>query len=261
MQPFERMSQGEHIGRGVATGIPSEPPPSGEPQKAPSPAHAFDDVRWRFIVETTLIGFGVAVLSSLFIWATVTNRIGIEAVVVIIVTLVLGLFAMGQAMKHHGQGQTLHERARESVARTTKAAEIMMEFLREFTLKNQETISHMAESQKGRVIDELGKFVDDITRMVPDTSVRRELVQLREMIGRKIMEIPSGVSFPLPRLEQFDAALSHVEEPDRTPKCPACGAARARVRTTDSQSGIRYTCSQCGHEFSVGITVLLEKSI
>lgn len=234
----------------------------GEHEQAasdPSPTRGFDAVRWRFVVETTLIGLGVAMLSFLFIWATLTNRISIEAIVVILVTLILGMFAIGQAMKSYGQSLALHERTREAVAKTTKAAEIMMEFLREFTLKNQETISHMVQSQKGRVIDELGKLVDDITRMAEDARVRRELVQLREMLERKIMEIPSGVSFPLPRLEQFDVALAQAEEPERTPKCPACGAAQVRVRTTDSQRGIRYTCIRCGHEFSVGITVLLEK--
>ncbi|MBI3325144.1 MAG: hypothetical protein HYZ81_00350 [Nitrospinae bacterium] len=225
-----------------------------------SPTRRFDAVRWRFFVETALIGVGVAVLSFLLIWATVTNRISLEAIVVIVVILILAMFAMVQATKAYGRTQVLYERTREAVAQTRKAAEIMMEFLRDFTLKNQETISHMAESQKGRVIEELGKHVDDITRLAEDVRLRRELVQLKEMIGRKIMEIPSGVSFPLPRLERFDAALAQAEEPERIPKCPACGAANVRVRTSDSQHGIRYTCIACGHEFNVGITVLLEKN-
>jgi len=221
---------------------------------------AFDEVRWRFIVETVLVGIGAVMLSFLVVWATMTNRISVEAIVVLSLTLTLGLFAAGQALRYYGQGLALYGRAREAVTKTSKAAEILMEFLREFTLKNQETIAQMVESQKGRIIDELAKVVDDLARTTDDGRVRRELTLLKEIIGRKIMEIPSGVAFPLPRLEQFDAALAGVIEPERTPKCPACGAAHARVSTTERRGGIQYTCLRCGHQFSVGITVVLEKN-
>ncbi|MGH8058698.1 MAG: hypothetical protein ACREOH_15910, partial [Candidatus Entotheonellia bacterium] len=90
-------------------------------------------------------------------------------------------------------------------------------------------------------------------------ALRHQLLELREMIERKIIEIPSGVTFPVPRLEQFDADGTSVEEPERIPPCPACGAAQARVSTTGKRSGLGYTCSRCGHEFTLGITVLLEK--
>ena len=79
-------------------------------------------------------------------------------------------------------------------------------------------------------------------------------------MARKIMDIPVGVTFPLPRLEYFDQALRHLQEPERTPQCPSCGATQAYVSMHDRREGIHYTCTRCGHEFSVGITVRLEKS-
>ncbi len=220
----------------------------------------FDEGRWRFIVETALVGLVAAVLSFLAIWATLTGRIGVEAIVVIIVTMILAIVAIGQAMKYYARSLALHERARESVAKTTRAAAIMMEFLREFTLKNQETISQMAESQKGRVIDELGNLIDALAKAAEDAGMRRELARFQEIMRRKISDIPSGVAFPLPRLEQFDHALLHMEEPERMPTCPACGSTQARARLTAPPNGIRYTCIRCGHEFDIGITVLLEKN-
>ena len=216
--------------------------------------------RWRLIVETTLIGFGALVLSSLFIWATITDRVSVEAIVVMIVVLILAMVTISQGMRYHAGSLSLQERAHESVAKTTLAAEIMMDFLREFTLKNQATISQMAESHKVRVIDELRKILVDLGRSVGDQRLRLELTQLEETIARKIMEIPSGVTFPLPRLEYFDQALHHMQEPERTPRCPACGATQARISALDGREGIHYTCSHCGHEFSVGITVMIEKN-
>jgi hypothetical protein len=88
-----------------------------------------------------------------------------------------------------------------------------------------------------------------------------ELTRFEETMARKIMEIPSGVVFPLPRLEYFDQALHHMQEPERTPKCPACDATHACVSEVDGREGIHYTCSRCGYEFSVGITVMLEKHV
>jgi DNA-directed RNA polymerase subunit M/transcription elongation factor TFIIS len=154
----------------------------------------------------------------------------------------------------------LQERAHESVAKTTLAAEIMMDFLREFTLKNQATISQMAESHKVRVVDELRAIVADLGRSVDNGRLRQELAELEETMARKIMEIPGGVTFPLPRLEYFDQALRQLQEPECTPQCPRCGATQACVGVLNRREGIHYTCTHCGHEFSVGITVMLEKS-
>lgn len=257
---FDRRHRSQQMGSGVTARRSLDAPASNDPRRAPAAVRGPGVVRWRFIVETLLVGLGATVLSFLVIWATVTNRLSIEAIVVLSLTLILGLFAVGQATKYSGRGLSLHEGAREAVSKTTKAVEIMMEFLREFTLKNQETISQMVDSQKGRVIDELGKVIDDLARTTEDARLRRELAQLKETIGRKILEIPSGVAFPLPRLEHFDAALASVEEPERTPICPACGAAQARVSTSDRRGGIQYSCLRCGHEFNVGITVVLEKN-
>jgi DNA-directed RNA polymerase subunit M/transcription elongation factor TFIIS len=213
----------------------------------------------RFLVEPALIGLGALVLSALFIWATVTDRVSVEAIVVMIVVLILSMVTVGQGMRYHTHNVSLQERARESVAKTTLAVEIMMDFLREFTLKNQAIISQMAESHKVRVINELRKTVADLGRSVGDGRLRQELAQLEEAIARKIMDIPAGVAFPLPRLEYFDQALRHMQEPERTPKCPTCGAMQARVNELAGREGIHYTCTQCGHDFSVGITVMLEK--
>jgi hypothetical protein len=218
------------------------------------------EAHWRFIVETTLVGFGALVLSFLFIWATVTDRVSVEAIVVMTVVLLLSMFTVTQGMRYHTRNRSLQERARESVVKTTLAAEIMMDFLREFTLKNQQTISQLADSHKLRVIEELRKSVEDLGRSTADERWRRKLTQLAEAIERHIMEIPTGVAFPLPRLEYFDQALRHMQEPERTPKCPACGAPQARLSKIDGGEGIHYTCTRCGHEFSVGITVMLEKS-
>jgi hypothetical protein len=218
------------------------------------------EAHWRFIVETALVGLGALVLSLLFIWATVTDRMSVEAIVVMTVVLLLSMFTVTQGMRYHTRNRSLQEHARESVAKATLAAEIMMDFLREFTLKNQQTISQLADSHKLRVIEELRKSVEDLGRSTTDERWRRELAQLAEAIERHIMEIPTGVAFPLPRLEYFDQALRHMQEPERTPKCPACSAPQARLSKIDGGEGIHYTCTRCGHEFSVGITVMLEKS-
>jgi hypothetical protein len=217
------------------------------------------EVRWRFIMEMALIGLGALVLSFLFIWATVTDRVSVEAIVVMIVVLMLTIFTVSHSMSYHTRNLSLQQHARESVVKTKLAAEIMMDFLRDFTLKNQETITQLAESQKVRVIEELRRSVDALGRSVPDARVRRELAQIEETIERKIMEIPTGVAFPLPRLEIFDQALRHLEEPSRPLTCPSCGATQARISKIDSREGIQYTCMHCQHEFSVGITVMLEK--
>jgi hypothetical protein len=215
------------------------------------------EAHWGFIVETVLVGFGALVLSFLFIWATVTDRVSVEAIVVMTVVLLLSMFTVTQGMRYHTRNRSLQERARESVLKTTLAAEIMIDFLREFTLKNQQTISQLADSHKLRVIEELRKSVEDLGRSTADERWRRELA---EAIERHIMEIPTGVAFPVPHLEYFDQALRHMQEPERTPKCPACGAPQARLSKIDGGEGIHYTCTRCGHEFSVGITVMLEKS-
>ena len=215
---------------------------------------------WRMLVETAVIGMGALVFSVLFIWATVTDRVSVEAIVVMIVVLVLSMFTVHHGRRYHARNVSLQERARESVAKTTLAAEIMMDFLREFTLKNQATMSQMVESHKVRVIDELRTTVEDLARSVGDGHLRREFAQLEETMARKIMEIPAGVTFPLPRLEYFDQALRQLQEPERTPRCPSCGATQACVGVLDRREGIHYSCTHCGHEFSVGITVMLEKS-
>jgi hypothetical protein len=186
--------------------------------------------------------------------------VSVEAIVVMIVVLILSMFTVHHGMRYHARHLSLQERARESVVKTTLAAEIMMDFLREFTLKNQATISQMAESHKIRVIDELRTIVDDLGRSVEDGRLRQELAQFEETMARKIMDIPVGVTFPLPRLEYFDQALRHLQEPERTPQCPSCGATQACVSMHSRREGIHYTCTRCGHEFSVGITVMLEKS-
>jgi hypothetical protein len=227
--------------------------------------HAFScamgsaEARWRLLVEIALIGCGALLLSALCIWATVTNRVSVEAIVVMIVMLILTMVTVSHGISYHTRNLSLQERARESAAKTTLAAEIMMDFLREFTLKNQAIISQMAESHKVRVVDELRKTVADLGRSVGDGRVRLELAQLEETIARKIMEIPVGVALPLPRLEYFDQALRYMQEPERTPRCPTCGATQTRVSELDGREGIRYTCTHCSHEFSVGINVLLEK--
>jgi hypothetical protein len=218
------------------------------------------DARWRLIGETGLVGLGALVLSFLFIWATVTDRVSVEAIVVMIVVLALTIFTVSHAMGYHARNLSLQASARESVAKTKLAAEIMMDFLRDFTLKNQQTISQVADSQKVRVIEELRQAVAALGRSVTDERLRLELAELEEAIQRKIMEIPTGVAFPLPRLEHFDQALRHLDEPERLLQCPACGATQARVSTIDSREGIQYTCLRCGHEFSVGITVMIEKN-
>jgi hypothetical protein len=217
------------------------------------------ETHWHLMAESAAIGVGVLVLSILFIWATMSDRMSVEVIVVTIIVLILSMFTVSHGMRYHRSNLLLQARARESVAKTTLAAEIMMDFLREFTLKNQATISQMAESHKARVIDELRTIIADLGRSMSDQHMHLELTQLEETITRKIMEIPSGVVFPLPRLEYFDQALHQMQEPERTPKCPACDATHARVSEVDGREGIHYTCSRCGYEFSVGITVMLEK--
>jgi len=214
---------------------------------------------WRFMAEAVAIGVGVLVLSVLFIWATISHRMSVESIVVIIVVLILSMFTVSQGKRYHRRNLLLQRRAGESVAKTTLAAEIMMDFLREFTLKNQATISQLAESHKVRVIDELRTIIADLGRSVDAQPMRHELTQLEETIARKIMEIPSGVVFPLPRLEYFDQTLQQMQEPERTPRCPACDATQVRVSKIEGREGIHYTCARCGYEFSVGITVMLEK--
>jgi hypothetical protein len=214
---------------------------------------------WRLLVETAVIGLGALVFSTLFIWATVTDRVSVEAIVVLIVVLMLSMFTVLHGMRYHTRHLLLQQRARESVAKTTLAAEILMDFLREFTLKNQATISQMTESHKGRVVDELRTMVQDLGRSMGDGRMRRELAEFEETMAGKIMAIPAGVTFPLPRLEYFDQALRQLQEPERTPQCPSCAATQACVGVPDRHQGIHYTCTLCGHEFSVGITVMLEK--
>jgi DNA-directed RNA polymerase subunit M/transcription elongation factor TFIIS len=264
MSLFNRMHQASPLANDLETATSSH----GSTTQMPAAVllrHAFAtaieciEARGHLLVEPALIGLGALVLSALFIWATVTDRMSVEAIVVMIVVLILSMVTVSQGMKYHTHNVSLQERAHASVAKTTLAIEIMMDFLREFTLKNQATISQMAESHKVRVIDELRKTVADLGRSVGDGRLRMELAQLEEAIARKIMEIPAGVAFPLPRLEYFDQALRHMQEPERTPKCPTCGAMQARVGELAGREGIHYTCTHCGHEFSVGLTVMLEK--
>jgi predicted RNA-binding Zn-ribbon protein involved in translation (DUF1610 family) len=217
------------------------------------------EVRWRFIIEMALIGVAALTLSILFIWATVTERVSVEAIVVITVVLMLAVFTVSHTMSYHTGNLSLQKSARESVAKSKLATEIMMEFLRDFTLKNQETITQLADSQKVRVIEELRQAVGALATSVTDTAVRRELAKIEEAIERKIMAIPTGVAFPLPRLEMFDQVLSHLDEPARPVKCPHCGATQARISQIDSREGVRYACVHCTHEFSLGITVMIEK--
>jgi hypothetical protein len=257
---FDRKRQAERISDEIEVSEPSEEPSVERQRERYSSLRASDERRWRLQIEMALIGFGAVILSVLLIWATITDRVSVEAIVVIIVVLLITLFAVAQGVRYHTRNMVLQERARESITKTTLAAEILMEFLREFTLKNQETISQMAEHQKGRIVNELENAVDDLGRFAGEGSIRRELTQLKELIARKVMEIPTGVSFPLPRLEQFDLALRPMEEAEHTPKCAACGGSQARVNRVDSREGLQYICSRCGHEFSVGITVMLEKN-
>jgi DNA-directed RNA polymerase subunit M/transcription elongation factor TFIIS len=262
---FDRMRQAQPLANDVEMAATPDMSTAQTPVttllgRAFSAAMKSVEADWRLMVETAVIGLGALVLSSLFIWATVTDRVSVEAIVVMIVVLILSMFTVHHGMRYNARHLSLQERARESVAKTTLAAEIMMDFLREFTLKNQATISQMAESHKVRVIDELRTIVDDLGRSLGDGRLRQELAQLEETMARKIMEIPVGVAFPLPRLEYFDQALRHLQEPERTPQCPTCGATQACVSVHDRREGLHYTCTRCGHEFSVGITVMLEKS-
>jgi hypothetical protein len=262
---FDRIRQAQPLANAVEVGASldrstTQTPATALLRHATGAAMASVEAHWRLIVETASVGFGALVLSSLFIWATVTNRVSVEAIVVMIVVLILSMITVSQGMRYHAGNLSLQERARESVAKTALAAEIMMDFLRQFTLKNQETISRMAESHKLRVVDDLRRAVADLGRSAGDGRLRLELAEFEETMARKIKEIPAGVAFPLPRLEYFDQALRHMQEPEGTPKCPACGATQTRVSELDGREGIHYTCAQCGHEFSVGITVMLEKN-
>lgn len=257
MGVFDRLQQPHNITEGTATAPATAA--ANLLQRLWSVIGETESATWRMLVESWLIGLGALVVSGLFIWATVTDRIGVESIVVILVLLILTLFAVGQGRHYYRRNLVLQARARESVTKTTLAAEILMEFLREFTLKNQETISRTAEAQKTRVIDDVGRAIDDLVRSVGDMDLRRELLHLKDTVAQKVAEIPTSVVFPLPRLEYFDQALSQLEEPERTPQCPACGAGHARVGRVDGRKGIHYTCVQCGHEFSLGIAVMLEK--
>ena len=264
MGRFDRMHQAQPLaGNAEIAGSPDMPtrqvPATARFCRAVSRTLEAVEAHWRLMAETAAIGVGALVLSVLFIWATISDRMRVEAIVVTIVVLIVSMFTVSQGKRYHRRSLVLQARARESVVKTTLAAEIMMDFLREFTLKNQATISQLAESHKLRVIDELRTMVADLGRTVGDPHVRLELTQLAETTTRKIMEIPSGVVFPLPRLEYFDQVLQQMQEPERTPKCPACGATQARLSELEGREGIHYTCTRCEHEFSVGITVMLEK--
>jgi hypothetical protein len=232
---------------------------SALPQRLRGALAGWDAAQWRALVESGLVALGGLALSVLFVWAAVTDRVGVESIVVILVLLILTLFAVGQGMYYYRRTLALQACARESARTAACASEIMMEFLRDFTLKNQEVISRLGEAEKARVVDELGKAVEDLIKTAQDADWRRELLHLKEAMAQKVMAIPTGVAFPLPRLEWFDRALSQMVEPERAPACPACGAARARVTRVDGRDGIQYRCVQCGHEFSLGIAVMLEK--
>src|SRR5687768_3144009 len=88
-------------------------------------------VRWRVFLEVALVGLGALLLSFLFIWATVTDRVGVEAIVVIIVVLMLSVFTVSYGRSCQAQTLSLQQSAQESVAKTLLATEVMMEFLRE----------------------------------------------------------------------------------------------------------------------------------
>src|SRR5919109_831042 len=213
---FDRMRQAQSLANDVEVAASPDMTTTQTPAttllgRAVSNAIRSVEADWRLMVETAMIGLGALVLSSLFVWATVTDRVSVEAIVVIIVVLILSMFTVHHGRRYHARHLSLQQDARESVAKTTLAAEVMMDFLREFTLKKQATISQMAESHKVRVIDELRTILDDLGRSVGDQRVRLELTQLEETIARKIMEIPSGVTFPLPRLEYFDQALQQMQ--------------------------------------------------
>lgn len=213
----------------------------------------------RYLLELILIGLGVVTLSFLFIWATVTDRVSAEVIVALIIVLLLAVFTVSHTLSSQTRLSSLQESAQESVAKTILATEILMEFLREFTLQNQAIITQVAETQKMRAVEELRRSLSALGPLLNDPRLRRVLEQLDEAIERKIMEIPTGVAFPVPRLEIFDQALQHIQEPECTLMCPGCGARQARLRHIDSRKGVQYLCLQCAHEFSVGITVMLEK--
>jgi predicted RNA-binding Zn-ribbon protein involved in translation (DUF1610 family) len=264
MALFERRHQASTIHSDVeVTAAPGESAAERSPvdllRRAFATVAEPHELRWRFVIEMALIGVGALTLSILFIWATVTERVGAEAIVVITVVLMLAIFTVSHTMSYHTRILSLQRSARESVAKAKLATEIMMEFLRDFTLKNQETITQLADSQKVRIIEELRQAVGALATSVTDIGVRRELAQIEETIERKIMAIPTGVAFPLPRLEMFDQALRHLDEPARPVKCPHCGGTQARISQIDSREGVRYTCVHCTHEFSLGITVMIEK--
>src|SRR5215211_7117054 len=158
MGRFDRMRQAQRLANDVEVAASPDMSTTQTPvttllRRAFFTAMKSVETDWRLLVETAVIGIGALVFSALFIWATVTDRVSVEAIVVMIVVLILSMFTVLHGMRYHARYLSLHERARESVAKTTLAAEIMMDFLREFTLKNQATISQMAESHKVRVID------------------------------------------------------------------------------------------------------------
>src|SRR5919108_3821232 len=175
---FDRMRQAQSLANDVEVAASPDTSTTRTPAttllgRAFSNAIRSVEADWRVMAETVVIGLGALVFSSLFIWATVTDRVSVEAIVVMIVVLILAIFTVHHGMRYHARHLSLQERAREAVAKTTVAAEIMMDFLREFTLKNQATISQMAESHKARVIDELRAIVPDLNRSVDDGRLRR----------------------------------------------------------------------------------------
>ena len=179
---FDRMRQAQPLANDVEVAASPDMPTTQTPvttllRRAFCTAMQSVEADWRLMVETAVIGMGALVFSALFIWATVTDRVSVEAIVVMIVVLILSMFTVHHGRRYHARHLLLQERARDSVAKTTLAAEIMMDFLREFTLKNQATISQMAESHKVRVIDELRTIVEDLGRSVGDGRLRRELAR------------------------------------------------------------------------------------
>src|SRR5687768_12143111 len=77
--------------------------------------HAFStaiesiEAHGRLLIEPGLIGLGALVLSALFIWATVTDRVSVEAIVVMIVVLILSMVTVSQGMRYHTRNVSLQE--------------------------------------------------------------------------------------------------------------------------------------------------------
>jgi hypothetical protein len=128
MRLFDRMRQAQPLANAVEVGASldrstTQTPATALLRHATGAAMASVEAHWRLIVETASVGFGALVLSSLFIWATVTNRVSVEAIVVMIVVLILSMITVSQSMRYHARNLSLQERARESVAKTALAAE------------------------------------------------------------------------------------------------------------------------------------------